>query len=218
MKNTWKPLVAVLVIAMTLPLLSIVADGSSVRVVVPPLTYRPGDPVNATVMLTSSTWVKGFETKVLFTKASLGAMKVTEGTMFKPQSTFFNAGVKDNTTGSVRNVYDLILGVGNATGDKSLVYLLFTAKAYGHASINLSGFGIVNESKYLSVSITNVSFLIVSPFDMDGDGTVGVLDLLDVYSHYGETGAAGWVKEDTFRDGKINLLDLIVVAVHWGAY
>jgi len=218
MKNTWKPLVAVLVIAMTLPLLSVLADGSSVRVVVPPLTYRPGDPVNATVMLTSTTWVKGFETRILFTKASLGVLKVTEGTMFKPQTTFFSAGIKDNSTGQVKNVYDLILGVGNASGDKSLVYVLFTAKAYGHASINLSGFGIVNESKYLPVTITNASFLIVSPYDMDGDGTVGVLDLLDVNNHYGETGTSGWIKEDTFKDGRINLLDFIVVALHWGVY
>jgi hypothetical protein len=53
---------------------------------------------------------------------------------------------------------------------------------------------------------------------MNADKTIGILDIIDVASHYGQTGVPGWIKEDVYKDGTINLIDFVVIAIHWGPY
>jgi len=40
-------------------------------------------------------------------------------------------------------------------------------------------------------------------------------DLLLVATHWNEHGEPAWIRADTNHDGVINVLDLIVVAMHW---
>jgi hypothetical protein len=39
--------------------------------------------------------------------------------------------------------------------------------------------------------------------------------MVRVGQHFGEMGAAGWIREDVNTDGTINILDLIIVGQHW---
>jgi hypothetical protein len=39
--------------------------------------------------------------------------------------------------------------------------------------------------------------------------------LVLVAQHSGETGSAGWEREDVNADGTVNILDLILIGQHW---
>jgi hypothetical protein len=43
-----------------------------------------------------------------------------------------------------------------------------------------------------------------SPWDVNQDGTVNVLDLTLITKDFGETGTPGWVREDVHADGIVN--------------
>jgi hypothetical protein len=36
-----------------------------------------------------------------------------------------------------------------------------------------------------------------------------------VGQHWGETGAAHWIRADVNRDGAVNVLDMILIGQHW---
>jgi hypothetical protein len=50
-----------------------------------------------------------------------------------------------------------------------------------------------------------------SPYDVNADGLVNVLDLIRVGQHQGENGQPGWIAEDVNEDGTINVLDMILI-------
>jgi len=59
------------------------------------------------------------------------------------------------------------------------------------------------------------SLTVAYDWDVRVDGCINVLDLILVGQHWGETGAAGWIREDVYIDGEINVSDLILVGQHW---
>ena len=63
------------------------------------------------------------------------------------------------------------------------------------------------------VTITVVK--LYEDWDVNGDGTASVLDMILVGQHWGETGLTGWIREDANEDGTVNVLDMIVVGQYW---
>jgi hypothetical protein len=53
-----------------------------------------------------------------------------------------------------------------------------------------------------------------TPWDVNSDGTVNVLDLVLVANEFGQSGES--LKGDVNGDGTVNILDLVVVASHFG--
>jgi len=53
-------------------------------------------------------------------------------------------------------------------------------------------------------------------WDVNGDGSVNVLDMILVGNSFGLTGNAGWIAADINEDGSINVLDMILVGNHFG--
>jgi hypothetical protein len=53
------------------------------------------------------------------------------------------------------------------------------------------------------------------PWDVNGDGYVNEDDMDLVYEHFGATGDPGWIREDVKQDGRIDVLDMILVGQHW---
>ncbi len=53
-------------------------------------------------------------------------------------------------------------------------------------------------------------------WDVNGDGSVNVLDMVQVGLHFGESGTPGWIREDVNADGAVNVLDLVTVGLHFG--
>ena len=63
------------------------------------------------------------------------------------------------------------------------------------------------------VTITVVK--LYEDWDVNGDGTANVLDMILVGQHWGETGLTGWIREDANEDGTVNVLDMIIVGQYW---
>ena len=220
--KTNQTVTTLLAVMMLLTLGTTIAQGTGVNVSVPTANYKVGDTINATILCTPTTWVKAWEMKILFSKNKLQATSVTEGSFlnfFAGTQTYFNPGTINNTAGVIKDIYDLILGIGNTTMIKPMVIIRFTAKNYGYAFINLSNVGLTNETRYLTnVIVTNTTFFIYSQYDLNLDKVVGLPDIILVAGRYGQFGPAGWIKEDINQNGRIDLIDIILVACHWGAY
>jgi len=56
---------------------------------------------------------------------------------------------------------------------------------------------------------------IVTPWDVNCEGAINVLDMILIGQHWGQTGAPGWIPEDVNGDGTVNVLDMILVGQHW---
>ena len=52
--------------------------------------------------------------------------------------------------------------------------------------------------------------------DTNGDGTVGVLDLIDVISYWTTDGQGPGIDADLDDDGIVGVLDLILLISNWG--
>ena len=51
--------------------------------------------------------------------------------------------------------------------------------------------------------------------DINGDGSVNILDMIMLGQHMNETGSNGWIPEDINNDGTVNVLDIILIGQHW---
>ena len=60
-----------------------------------------------------------------------------------------------------------------------------------------------------------ITVLSATPWNVNADGAVNVLDMISVSQHWGETGIPGWIRQDVNTDGLINTLDLIIIGQHW---
>jgi hypothetical protein len=71
--------------------------------------------------------------------------------------------------------------------------------------------GQLTDSEDITVTVVQL----YEDWDVNGDGTANVLDMVLVGQHWDETGLAGWIREDANEDGTINVLDIIVIGQHW---
>jgi hypothetical protein len=69
--------------------------------------------------------------------------------------------------------------------------------------------GSLTDSENITISV------ITYQPDVNSDGVVNILDIIDIVQHWGETGANGWITEDVNNDGIINILDISVVGQNW---
>ena len=72
--------------------------------------------------------------------------------------------------------------------------------------------GNTTTSATITVTVANVTN---KPGDINGDGSVNILDLSILAGHFG--GSGGLAQGDLNGDGKINILDLSILASHWGS-
>lgn len=52
--------------------------------------------------------------------------------------------------------------------------------------------------------------------DINKDGIINTLDLIEMSNHIGMTGTAGWISEDVDHNGIVQVCDLMLVATHYG--
>jgi len=181
---------------------------------------RVGDTIKVNVYCTpTSSRVKAFECKLRFDKTKLNALQVTEGDFFKPYQTFFNAGTIDNPNGRIVNIYNLIVGQGYKETNGIVFNVTFNAIHTGYVNITFYDVGITNETQYIqNYAVNYTNLFIYSRYDINWDRTVNVQDIIQAANRYGQTGTPGWIDEDINNDGKISVLDLVLIAVNYGAY
>jgi hypothetical protein len=57
----------------------------------------------------------------------------------------------------------------------------------------------------------------VPSWDLNGDHTCNVSDVVIIGQQWGRTGSPGWIKEDVNQDGAINIGDVVALGLHWNA-
>jgi hypothetical protein len=161
--------------------------------------------------------VAGAQFDLAFNHLAVRLDAVEEGDLLKQggAQTFFMAGTLDNQAGTVTGVAQVILGAGQSVaGPGNIAVLHCTALAAGQTSAFVISNVIVGnmaaEPLPLESPIIN-QVTVASPSDLDLDGDVDVNDLVMVATVFGATGAPGFRREDVKGDGKIDVLDMIVV-------
>jgi len=194
------------------------AGVTTLNVNVPTGEYHQGDFIDVSIVCVPTQYVKAWECKLNFNKNVLNAVQVEEGNFFSGYQTFFNEGTIDNVQGTIIDMYNLIIGQGNVTGDGTIVDITFQAVGYGLCNISLYDVGITNETMYIPSAVIDASVFVYSPYDINCDRVVNLQDIIAVALHYGETGEPGWIPEDVYKNGRVGVFDMVLVALHWGEY
>lgn len=174
---------------------------------------------NVTVYCVPSQPIKSFELKISFNPAVLQAVKVYEGDIFGTYSTFFSAGIINNTAGTLINIYNLIIGPGNVTLPGSLVIIHFNYTSLGGSAIHIYGGGVTNETKYVDLVVTDGCRRIYGdymPWDINDDGHCNYIDLSTVVSHYTFSCEPGTQTWDIISDGTCNYLEISFIVANLG--
>lgn len=165
--------------------------------------------------------IKAYEFKIRFNASLLTAINVNEGDFFQDYMTFYNAGIINNTQGTIINIYDLIVGQGNITTTGTLVNITFTAKNQkGVSNIEIYDEGLCNETQYIPVETNNGALQIYGqyyPWDVNEDNHIDFIDISAVVSQYTvKCYPPGSNTSDIREDGVVNYLDVSILVYHYG--
>ena len=128
-------------------------------------------------------------------------------------------GTIDNTAGKITQISSARLS-GGVNGTGTLLSVTFIVKAVGETRLTLSNFQagsssseiIASNTPQITITIEDGAF---PAWDVNQDGQVSILDLIQVAQHLGSTVSANH-KADINGDGTVSILDLIAVAQHLG--
>jgi len=153
-----RKVIFVIVILILLLTVSVDADEGDTIVSIDPSSQTVSPESNFTVNVSCAPGqpIKSFELKLSFNASLLQVNSVTEGNIFSGYSTYFNSGTINNTAGTVVDVYNLIIGLGNVSGNGTLVSINFTAKnVTGISTLGLYNVGVTNETAYVPIAVNN---------------------------------------------------------------
>ena len=163
----------------------------------------------------------GWQTDIAFDPAVLEVVKVNEGDFLKKGGvdTFFLQGTIDNTAGKITKINSARLR-GGVDGTGTLLSVTFTAKAAGETRITFSNFQAGNRRSEVIASNTPEIIITIEDsafpaWDVNQDGQVSILDLIQVAQRLGSSVSANH-RADVNGDGTVSILDLIIVAQHLG--
>ncbi len=202
--------------------------GTEYSVVNPRVGYTFSEPkihVGDTFTLDLSTEnvfdLAGWQFDIAFDPAVLEAVEVNEGDFLKTggETTFFQKGTIDNTTGKITKLSSARLSEDGVSGTGTLLSVMFRAKTAGQTQLKLENFqlaaitGVSIPAGPHEVVITVEGRLATG--DVNQDGHVSILDMVLVARQFGKTVPPD-SDVDLNSDGVVNIQDLILVAQHLG--
>lgn len=111
--------------------------------------------------------IAGAQLDLSFDRSILKINSVSEGNLFKQNgaSTFFKSGNINNSTGSVTNIFDTIIGKSNISTPGTFIIINITAiGSSGTSGMNLSNVKISDLNGYpFALNVTNASVRINNP-------------------------------------------------------
>ena len=133
----------------------------------------------------------GWEFDIAFDPTVLKVLEVNEGDFLKTggETTFFQKGTIDNSTGKITKLSSARLSEDGVSGTGTLLSVMFTAKTAGQTQLKLENFQLA--------AITGVS-IPAGPHEV----IITVEEQLAI--------------GDVNRDGQVNILDMVLVARHFG--
>ena len=156
-----------------------------------PTPIHLGDTFTLDIRAESISDLAGWQFDIVFDPASLEAVAVTEGDFLKTDSgnTFFQSGSIDNAAGKITGLSAIRLSTQGATGTGTVLQVRFKAKSSGETELTLQNFEFA--------SITGEHIPAVPQ---------------QIYITVEEQLATG----DVNRDGRVSILDLVLIAQQFG--
>jgi hypothetical protein len=71
--------------------------------------------------------------------------------------------------------------------------------------------GSLTDSETLTITVNET----YEDWDVNTDGMVNVMDMIQVGQHWEEVGAPGWIREDVNKDGTVDVLDMSIIGQNW---
>ena len=183
-----------------------------------------GDTVTVHLKTENVDDLAGWQTDILFNKAILRAVRVTEGDFLKQEggTTYFGSGTINNTAGKITGLQAVQLSKGDMDRQGTLLSVTFTAIANGESRLSVDNFQVGSRrGEKINATPSEITLVVgdgasaTSVSDVNADGTTNILDMVLVSRYFGKSAALN-PRADVNSDGVINILDLIAVVQHLG--
>ncbi len=186
------------------------------------LSVRVDDTFTLHLNVENTTDLAGWLCDIVFDPAVLEAVEVSEGDFLKADggTTFFLESTIDNAAGKITDLGAISLSSDGESGTGKLLSVTFVAKAIGEAQVTLTNL-YAGSSDLVAIPLSIPDFVITVeervflPWDVNQDGQVSILDLMQVAQYLGKN-VSVTPQADVDSDGTIGILDLIAVAQHIG--
>ena len=158
----------------------------------------------------------GMQADIAFDPNVLEAVEVTESDFLKSdgESTFFQAGMIDNTVGKITRLLSVRISEKGASGTGTLLSVTFKAKARGETEVALENFEFISITDDVIPAVPPNITITIGEYPA-WDGRVSIQDLVLVAKDLA-SGTPMNLRTDVNSDGVINIQDIILVAQHIG--
>ena len=150
----------------------------------------------------------------------LEVVEVTEGDFLKMEgdTTFFQEGTIDNTAGKITKLSSALISDSGISGTGTLLSVTFMAKAGGRSQVILDNFEFGSITGDIIPSVPPNITITVGGYPAWDVNQDGRVSVLDLILVAKDLGAgiSANLQTDVNRDGIINIQDLIIVAQHLG--
>ena len=183
-------------------------------------SVRVGDTFTVHVNAEKVTGLAGWQFDLTFDSDVLEAIEVKEGGFLKRGggTTFFQKGTIDNTIGEITGVSSALISKNGVTGAGNLLSVVFSAKAAGNSQVALRNFQLgSNTGDVIPAGVRDFTITVASGPKWDVNAD-GQVSVLDLILVARHFGekASATSNVDVNNDGVVSILDLIVVAQHMG--
>ena len=182
--------------------------------------FLAGDTFTLNLNAENITDLAGWEGDISYDPNVLEAVEVTEGDFLKSgdATTFFQGGTIDNTTGKITGINIARITAGGVNGSGTLLSVKFIAKVGGDTYIALENFEFGSSSGDIIPAVPPNITITIGEYPPWDVNQDGRVSILDLILVAQDLGAGtpANLRTDVNRDGTINIQDLILVAQHIG--
>ena len=183
-------------------------------------SVRVGDTFTVRVDAEKVADLAGWQLDLTFNPDVLEAVEVSEGDFLKANggNTFFLQGTIDNTAGKITGISAALISESGVSGTGPLLSVTFMAKAGGETQVTLENFEFGAISGDVIPSVAPEIIITVGDQPPWDVNQDGRVSILDLILVAKDLGsdAPANLRTDVNRDGVINIQDLILVAQHLG--
>ena len=183
-------------------------------------SVRVGDTFTLRINAEKVTDLSGWQFDLTFDPDVLEAVKVNEGDFLKKDggTTFFQRGTVNNATGKISGISAALISESGVAGTGTLLSVIFRAKADGNSQMALHNFQLGSSiGEPIPADVSDFTITVISKPKWDVNAD-GQVSVLDLILVARHFGekASANSKIDVNNDGIISILDLIAVAQHMG--
>ena len=180
-----------------------------------------GDTFTLDLYAEDVTDLAGWQFDIAFDPLLLEAIEVRKGYLLEAEggTTTFQTGIIDNQSGKITGFGEAVLDGNSVSGTGMLLSVIFSAKAGGETQLRLNNFQLIDSSgKVIPAGPLKVALVLKGKLIWDVNED-GKVNILDLVLVAQNMGKPTSVnsRADVNGDGNVNILDLVLVAQHFGA-